>query len=197
MKVLIWSLESIGVRLLSKRGELGFSLLELMAVLLIVAITTTVAMPLIYEQIATREIEAVAKKWIGYAQFARQRALLMGEVIRIAPYSQDGWDQGWLIQQVCTNKKESECDQRVLLSQGKIEPIFFRGGAKQFRDPHSGESGILFNAAGAAKTAQGGFVANRLILGHSRMPELERHLILGSGGRWRICDPSKDPKRCH
>ena len=168
-----------------------------MAVLLIVAIAATVTIPLIYEQVAIREIESVARKWIGHAQFARQRALMMGEAVRIAPYSQGDWDQGWLIQQVCTNKKESECDPQVLLSQGKIEPIFFRGGAKQFRDPHSGESGILFNAAGAAKTAQGGFVANRLILSHSRRPGLERHLVLGSGGRWRICNPTKDPKRCH
>ena len=168
-----------------------------MAVLLIVAIAVTVTMPLIYEQVAIREIESVARKWIGHAQFARQRALMMGEAVRIAPYSQGDWDQGWLIQQVCTNKKESECDPQVLLSQGKIDPIFFWGGPKQFRDPHTGELGIRFNAAGAAKTAQGGFVANRLILGHSRKPGLERHLILGSGGRWRICDPAKDTRRCH
>jgi len=35
-----------------------------------------------------------------------------------------------------------------------------------------------------------------LILGHDWDPQLERHLILGSGGRWRICDPSKDAKSC-
>ena len=168
-----------------------------MAVLLIVAIAATANMPLLYEQVAIREIEAVARKWIGHAQFARQQALLMGEAVRIAPYSQDGWDQGWVIQQVCSNKKEPQCTQTVLLSQGKIDPIFFWSGSKQFRDPHTGELGIRFNAAGAAKTAQGGFVANRLILGHSRRPGLERHLVLGSGGRWRICDPAKDPKRCH
>jgi type IV fimbrial biogenesis protein FimT len=168
-----------------------------MAVLLIIAITVMFTMPLLYDQFAAREIEAVARKWIGHAQFARQQALLTGESIGVAPLSQGDWSQGWVIGKDCSKQKEHLCAQRVLMSQGNIEPIFFAGVAKQFRDPHTGELGILFNAAGAAKTAQGGFVANRLILGHSRKPGLERHLILGSGGRWRICDPAKDARRCH
>ncbi|WP_256438084.1 hypothetical protein [Polynucleobacter sp. MWH-UH35A] len=40
-------------------------------------------------------------------------------------------------------------------------------------------------------------MANRLILGHRRVPDLERQMILGSGGRWRICDPLRDAKRCN
>jgi type IV fimbrial biogenesis protein FimT len=39
-------------------------------------------------------------------------------------------------------------------------------------------------------------VANRLVLGHDRDPALERQLILGSGGRWRICDPHTDARAC-
>ena len=168
-----------------------------MAVLLIIAIAAMFTMPLIYEQVATREIMAVARKWIGHAQFARQQAFLAGESVRMAPSSKDDWSQGWVIKQDCSKQKGALCAQRVLISQGKIDPIFFWNGSKQFRDPHTGELGIAFNAAGAAKTAQGGFVANRLILSHSRKPGLERHLILGSGGRWRICDPAKDTRRCH
>jgi type IV fimbrial biogenesis protein FimT len=182
---------------LIKNSEYGFSLLELMAVLLIVSIAAIVTMPLLYEQVAIREIEVAARKWIAHAQFARQQALLMGEAVRIAPYSQSDWSKGWVIKQDCSKQKETLCAQRVLMSQGNIEPIFFEGIEKQFRDPHTGEIGIRFNAAGAAKTAQGGFVANRLILGHSRRPGLERHLVLGSGGRWRICDPAKDARWCH
>ncbi|WP_353427786.1 GspH/FimT family pseudopilin [Polynucleobacter sp. MWH-UH19D] len=182
---------------MSKCGELGFSLLELMAVLLIIAITAMFAMPLIYKQVATREIMTVARKWVGSAQFARQQAFLTGESVRMAPRSKDDWNQGWVIQQDCSKQKGALCAQRVLISQGNIKPIFFAGSEKQFRDPHTGELGIRFNVAGAAKTAKGGFVANRLILGHIRKPGLERHLILGSGGRWRICDPAKDARRCH
>ena len=71
-----------------------------------------------------------------------------------------------------------------------------KDGGKKFSDPHSSKKGIRFNGAGAAKTGSGGFVANRLILGHRLKPELERHLILSSGGRWRICDPQVDNRGC-
>ncbi|WP_231971309.1 hypothetical protein [Polynucleobacter necessarius] len=60
--------------------------------------------------------------------------------------------------------------------------MYFKGGGKQFIDPSSGKKGILFNVAGAAKSAQGGFVVNRLILGHIRVPSIERQMILSSGG---------------
>ena len=177
-----------------------------MAVLCIVAIMTVISMPLLREQVAAREIDSIARRFIAHAHFARQQALHLGEAVLISPMSMDGlikngaesWDRGWLIQSGCLLKApKTNCIPQYWFSQGAIDPIYFKGGGKQFQDPHSGKKGILFNAAGAAKTGQGGFVANRLILGHRRAPELERQLILGSGGRWRICDPVRDAKRCH
>ncbi|MFM8152167.1 MAG: hypothetical protein ACKN8Y_02235, partial [Polynucleobacter victoriensis] len=50
-----------------------------------------------------------------------------------------------------------------------------------------GEPALLHN---------GGFVANRIIWQHKSYPELMRHVILGPGGRWRICDPGKDSQKC-
>ena len=175
----------------------GGSLLELMVVILIVAIIAMSTMPLLQNQIAAREIDSVARRFIAHAHFARQQALYLGEQVLLAPASQGGWDDGWLIQSGCIAKRvQSNCTPQYWFSQGAIDPIYFKGGGKQFVDPHSQKRGILFNAAGAAKTGQGGFVANRLILGHHRAPSLERQLILGSGGRWRICDPARDAKRC-
>ena len=178
-------------------SESGASLLELMAVILMIAITATVTMPLLQEQIATREIESLARRFIAHAHFARQQALHLGEPVRLEPILSGQWDGGWSINTGCVSKlRQPECVSKVWLSQGRVDPIFFRGGGR-FVDPHTGKAGILFNAAGAAKTAQGGFVANRLVLGHQRFPGLERQLILGRGGRWRICDPARDTKRCH
>ena len=181
----------------------GFSLLELMAVLFMIAITAMVTMPLLQKQIAVREIETNARRFIAHAHFARQQALYLGESVRIVPRS-DHWEKGWIVKSGCLGRLTQEaqasyvaCKEKLWFSQSNIDPIFFKAGGKQFIDPHSGKKGILLNGAGSAKTAQGGFVANRLILGHKRFPELERQMILGSGGRWRICDPARDSKRCH
>jgi len=175
----------------------GGGLLELMVVILIVAIIAMSTMPLLQNQIAAREIDSVARRFIAHAHFARQQALHLGEQVLMAPASEAGWDNGWIVQTGCLVKvAKSGCTPKYWFSQGAIEPIYFKGGGRQFVDPHSQKRGILFNAAGAAKTGQGGFVANRLIMGHNRAPDLERQLILGSGGRWRICDPVRDAKRC-
>ncbi len=169
-----------------------------MVVILIVAIITMITMPHLKNQIAAREIDSVARRFIAHAHFARQQALYLGEQVLLAPATEGGWDDGWRVQSGCLiNAAKSSCTSRYWFSQGAIDPIYFKGGGRQFIDPHSQKRGILFNAAGAAKTGQGGFVANRLILGHGRAPILERQLILGSGGRWRICDPARDAKRCH
>ena len=158
-----------------------------MAVLLMIAIMAALTIPLLQEQMAIRQIDTIARRFTAHAHFARGQALHLGQPTRIAPHIQGSWDQGWMV----------ASKDRVWLTQGSIEPVFFRGGGRHFVDPHSGKSGIGFNAAGAAKSAQGGFIANRLILGHRRSAGLERQLILGSGGRWRICDPAKDARRCH
>jgi len=159
----------------------------MMAVILMIAIMAVMTMPLLQEQIAAREIDTIARRFIAHAHFARQQSLLLGQPMRITPLRQGSWDQGWII----------ASKDRVWLTQGSIEPVFFRGGGRHFIDPHTSQLRIGFNAAGAAKTAQGGFVANRLIFGHRRFMNLERQVILGSGGRWRICDPARDSKRCH
>lgn len=177
--------------------ESGGSLLELMAVVLLIAIMAVMSMPLLQNGMAIRQIDTVARRFIAHAQFARGQALMLGIPIQIAPIGDKLWDEGWVVKNACSDKRASSaCVERHWFAQGDIAPIYFKGGGKQFIDPHSGKRGILFNAAGAAKTGQGGFVANRLILGHEQDASLERQLILGSGGRWRICDPVRDTKAC-
>ncbi len=179
------------------KQDQGYSLLELMAVVLIVTIIAISTLPLLHEQMAAREIDAIARRFIVHAQFARSQALILGSPMRITPLNGGLWEEGWVVKNVCDERQpKSTCIERQWIAQGDLAKVYFKCGGKQFIDPHTSKRGILFNAAGAAKTAHGGFVANRLILGHDRDPELERQLILGSGGRWRICDPSKDSKAC-
>jgi type IV fimbrial biogenesis protein FimT len=177
--------------------ELGSSLLELMAVILLIAIMAVMTVPIIHQQMAAREMDLIARRFIAHAQLARSLALSIGVPAFIRPLNHGSWDEGWLLSTAClTNAAAAHCVERVWYSQASLGAVYFKGGGKQFIDPHSGQKGIGFNAAGAAKATQGGFVANRLILGHRRAPELELHLILASGGRWRICDPDRDLKSC-
>jgi len=171
-------------------AEQGASLIELMTVISILAIMAVASIPLLNQQIATRELETIARRFIAHAHFARQQALVLGEMTRISPIKANDWNEGWSV-------RGGNQYSRIWFAQRPVYPVYFKDEGKQFIDSHSGQKGIIFNAAGAAKTDHGGFVANRLILGHHHMPQLERQLILGSGGRWRICNPHNDLRRCY
>lgn len=201
MKVLDIHIVSIGAKHFMRRdnseSEDGASLLEFTAALLILTIMTVVTIPRLQNQLAVREIETIARRFISHAHFARNLALRLGETVSINPKESHRWDSGWVINSVCrSHPTEGECTAKTWFSQGEIAPIYFKGAGKGFHDPHTKQKGITFNPAGAAKTEQGGFVANRLILGHIHHPELERQLILSSGGRWRLCDPKTDSRGC-
>ena len=84
-------------RMPSYSREYGGSLLELMAVVLIVAVLATMTMPLVYQQMAAREIDTIARRFIAHAQFARGQALVLGATMRITPLRDNLWDKGWVV----------------------------------------------------------------------------------------------------
>ena len=67
----------------------GHTLLEMMAVVAIVAIMASMGAPLLQQQLAEREVETVARRFIQHAQFARQAALFGdGLTVQIVPIEQ-------------------------------------------------------------------------------------------------------------
>jgi type IV fimbrial biogenesis protein FimT len=166
----------------------GHTLLEMMVVVAIVAIMASMGVPLLQQQLAEREVETVARRFIQHAQFARQAALLGdGLTVQIVPIEQK-WSQGWQVVQTEI--------QQVLLSQGDITPVAIDERSSGFGGPNGQQKRIGFDAFGAAKSQSGGFVANRMVFRHQHARGIERHAILSSGGRWRLCDPDQDNKAC-
>ena len=109
---------SIGVKLLNKEcfGQSGSTLLELMAVVLIIAITAAMSMPLLQEQIAAREIDVIARRFIAHAHFACQQALNIGQPVLLTPLKAGPWEDGWIVQGRCSTKQtESSCQPKRCL----------------------------------------------------------------------------------
>ncbi|OZA13535.1 MAG: hypothetical protein B7Y05_09555, partial [Polynucleobacter sp. 24-46-87] len=114
------------------RTESGGSLLELMAVVLLIAIMAVMSMPLLQHNMAVRQIDTIARRFIVHAQFARGQALMLGIPIQIAPITDKLWDEGWVVKNACSEKRASSvCVERRWFSQGDIAPIYFKGGGKQ------------------------------------------------------------------
>ena len=173
-------------------GEQGYTLLELMVVIALISLLLMFGVPQIQTQFYERELEHVARQFIYHAQFARQRALYGGRDMILKPRltndDEANWNSGWQLEGVGI-KSSPEIIARHFL------PANIAIHSKGFTDPHSGQSQIRFNPAGAAKSKHGGFVANRLVFTHTKNADLQRHVILAASGRWRICNPNSAVNR--
>jgi type IV fimbrial biogenesis protein FimT len=166
----------------------GHTLLEMMAVVAMIAIMASIGVPLLQQQLAQREVENVARCFIQHAQFARQAALFGGGLaVHIVPVEHQ-WSRGWRVIQTDM--------QQVLLSQGDISPVEIDERSSGFGGPNGQHKRIGFDIFGSAKSQSGGFVANRMVFRHQYARGIERHAILSSGGRWRLCDPDQDSRAC-
>ena len=174
----------------------GHTLLEMMAIVAIVAITASMGAPLLQQQLAQREVEVIARRFIQHAQFARQAALFGdGLAVQMVPIEHQ-WSRGWQVIQTEMPSQMPASIQSVLLSQGDIAPVEIDERSSGFGGPNGQRKQIGFDAFGSAKSQSGGFVANRMVFRHQHAPGIERHAILSSGGRWRLCDPDQDRRAC-
>ena len=174
----------------------GHTLLEMMAVVAIIAIMASIGAPLLQQQLARREVETVARRFIQHAQFARQAALFgQGLAVQIVPIEQQ-WSRGWQVIQTDMLSQSMAPIQTTLLIQGDIAPVEIDDRSSGFAGPNGQHKRIGFDAFGAAKSQSGGFVANRMVFRHQHSQGIERHAILSSGGRWRLCDPNQDSRAC-
>ena len=147
------------------------------------------------EQVAIHHLDNLANRFIQDAQLARQKSLQLGTQVSMKPLMKVNvftWSAGW----------EIKADQLLVQSRINHSPIQVAEDllkpTHQFTDMSAPLKArhLTFRNGQPALLHNGGFVANRIIWRHSSYPELIRHIILGPGGRWRICNPQEDKQEC-
>ena len=78
-----------------RRVKHGFTLLELMIVLLIVAIMTTIALPPMTEFVADQRVRTTASDMVSEIAFARAKAVETSRRVIMQSLVSTGWHQGW------------------------------------------------------------------------------------------------------
>jgi type IV fimbrial biogenesis protein FimT len=182
----------------------GFSLLEMMIYLAIMALLSGIGIHLFNQQIAEMQLRTIAHAFIHDAQLSRQYSRSQSTHISMRPIKKNDWLDGWQIIELsdAPTHPPKVLKTYSLKSQGLIEhitiPNHLLKTSQQFTDMSAPQKlrHLTFKNGQVALLNNGGFVANRMIWQHKRYPALIRHIILGPGGRWRVCDPREDNHHC-
>ena len=187
--------------------KMGFTLIEVLICISMLAAMSAIAAHLYSQQIAHSQMDEVSHAFMQDAHLARQLSRQMNKTITLKPlgYSEfRDWSHGWEIVLGAFSSEES----LKTLKQYPLQRGHLKGRiqiaheslkeSQQFTDMSAPNKArhISFESGKAALLNNGGFLANRIIWQHSAYSDMQRHLILGPGGRWRVCDPSKDHQKC-
>jgi type IV fimbrial biogenesis protein FimT len=181
----------------------GFTLIEASICIALISTLVGFSISLFDRQISEIQLRRVVHAFIQDAQLSRQYSRQHSAEVVMRPLQTNNWVYGWHIQIL----DKSTPTNRITLKTYSLESEKLQGivripeellkASQQFTDISAQRSRHLtFNNGQMALLKNGGFVANQIIWQHARHPELVRHVILGPGGRWRICDPREDNQGC-
>ena len=203
----------------------GFTLIELMMVVCLIATLMLFSGQFFMSQFkqysAAAIVKATALGFIQDAHLAKILATSIQKSVTIAPRCFNSWDTGWRIfvnPNMHFDSKQDDILVRFALKE--VTTITPKGikppSGNQFSDvslkyPFSQckfdlttspihtdlqTKHLSFNPLGAAQTKNGGFVANRLVFWSKEYSRVTYQVILGAGGRLRLCQPSKINPQC-
>lgn len=181
----------------------GFTLIEASICIALISLLTGFSIRLFDRQISEVQLRRVIHAFIQDAQLSRQYSRQHNGEVVMKPLQTNNWVHGWEIQ---IPDKASPTNRITLktysLKSEKLQGIVrvpeeLLKASQQFTDISAQrDRHLTFNKGQMALLKNGGFVANRMIWQHTRYPDLIQHVILGPGGRWRICDPKEDNQDC-
>ena len=183
----------------------------LVALVIIGVITLTTSQQILtgFNRLKARSsIHSYSASFIQAAHFARNQAIAKQRYVTFMPLSENRWDKGWV---VYLNPElvfpEFINPEDILLKQSMIESDLVRTinsqTGNQFEDVNAKlfannerVKHITFNPAGGAQMKSGGMIANRLALQHTQFEDIQQQIIMGAGGRLRLCTPSQENLQC-
>lgn len=191
----------------TKSQPFGFTLIELlMSLSLLISICLMIGTPLLMHIRQTQgihEVEQVAQQFIWDAHYARQLALLRQEKISLIPRINNQWQSGW---QIVSNPRFNFLDEernppirtrflpKYVLVSNTLSGNQFEDMSLQYASEKRRH--LTFSETGHALMHRGGFVANRIAFIHTLAPDISRHVVMGAGGRLRLCSPQSNKNTC-
>jgi type IV fimbrial biogenesis protein FimT len=167
----------------------GFTLIELMTVLVIAGLALTLALPAFQGMTERQQLNTAAIDMLHAIQLTRSEALRRKRTVQMAPLDDADWTLGWRIYaSVGENGPYRDGDQLIL--QRSAPP-----GGIEIESHTSSPSEIQIAYNGGGRSVR----RNRMGLAGSwrlRLKQETRIIAINILGRARICDPARDRGRC-
>jgi type IV fimbrial biogenesis protein FimT len=174
----------------SHRRNTGFTLIELMIVLVIAGLAVTLALPGFQQLIHRQQLATTSNALFHAIQLTRTEAIRRNRIVQLAPLDDTDWANGWCIYVSATGTgRYREGDK--LIARHDRPPAGLR------IENHFGTASEIYIAynGGGRSTRR-----NRLLLvGHLylHLKQESRTILINSQGRARICNPATDKRHCN
>lgn len=175
------------------RGRRGFTLVEALVVMALIAILLSMAVPSLASFQRSSELRASASAFFAAVQSARAEAMKRGMDTYMVPASGNSWATGWTLYADVDRSQTLTSSDVVIAQAGAITAKTSVTSGLTEATEFAGASGkfIRFNGGGFPLAMDGSFRGGAIEFGVTGSTE-KRRVVLNAVGRVRLCDPAKD-----
>ena len=181
--------------MIDKQSICGFTLIELMVTLALVAILMNVAAPSFIAFQRNAELTSLTNSLLAAMNAARGEAMKRGRYALVSPLDNSKWESGWVVYVDMDRSQtyDASADVTLLSRQALPSYITITGNKNVVASPPY----IMFDASGYSKDKGGGFGALTFSIARNDVSASDvaaetRRLIIASTGRVRSCKPATD-----
>lgn len=172
----------------------GFSLLELLTALAVMALLASLALPGMQDMVRRYQLNAAVSDLTGAIDLARSQAIARAGRVMLAPLEPGGvnWGEGWVVFVDTNADRRPSPEEEVIASHGPLPAdLLFNTNFTGGRAPYY----IAFNSAGrpcSATSAQAAHWGTLSLYQGSAVRRIRINML----GRVRVCDPARTPGGC-
>lgn len=172
----------------------GFSLVELVTVLAVMAVLLSIALPDLSQLVRSQQLKVAASDLFSAINLARAQAIARGARVELAPAGPDGadWRRGWVVFVDNDGDRRPGSGDEVIAAYG---PVAAGIAITSVFSSQQGAPYIAYNGAGRGCTDTSSVAARWGTISLFREGQTRR-IKINMLGRARICDPARDGAAC-